>query len=168
MTLRLHFIPALINCALISLLFATVVVAQPEDSPADSAEHAAETADGAESEAPPRVLQPRQSSDPMFSRRDSGANLNWLVYLALFLLIVLGGLWLYFRKSGFSLKTMATASQLRIRETKALGNRQFLVVVEYGEQRMLLGVAPGMINHLCYLEDPDGIEAIEASDTEAS
>ena len=35
-----------------------------------------------------------------------------------------------------------------------LGHRQFLVVVEYENQKMLLGVGPGTIEHLCYLEMP--------------
>jgi hypothetical protein len=32
-----------------------------------------------------------------------------------------------------------------------LGNKQYLVVVEYDGQKILLGVGPGMINKLCYL-----------------
>lgn len=40
---------------------------------------------------------------------------------------------------------------LKVVESKMLGNKQFLMVVEYGNQKMLLGVGPGMINHLCYL-----------------
>jgi flagellar biogenesis protein FliO len=44
--------------------------------------------------------------------------------------------------------------QLQIEETAMLGNRQFLVVVRYGEQRRLVGVGPGLINDLCELPGP--------------
>jgi flagellar biogenesis protein FliO len=42
---------------------------------------------------------------------------------------------------------------LRVEETKMLGNKQFLVVVSYGGRKMLIGVGPGLINHLCYLNN---------------
>jgi flagellar protein FliO/FliZ len=41
--------------------------------------------------------------------------------------------------------------RLHIREMKSLGGRQFLVVAEYEGRRMLLGVCPGRIEHLCEL-----------------
>lgn len=44
--------------------------------------------------------------------------------------------------------------RLNICETRMLGNKQFLVVVEYGSRKVLLGVGPGMINHLCFLDNP--------------
>lgn len=43
---------------------------------------------------------------------------------------------------------------LKIAETRALGNRQYLMVVEYDSQKILLGVCPGKIEHLCFLETP--------------
>ena len=78
----------------------------------------------------------------------------WSVLLFVFMVVVIAGFWVYSKWGGNGLRKFTTSNELRIRETKALGNRQFLVVVEYGEQRMLLGVAPGKINHLCYLETP--------------
>jgi flagellar biogenesis protein FliO len=35
---------------------------------------------------------------------------------------------------------------------KSLGNRQFLLVVGYEDQRLLLGVTPGKIDYLCPLD----------------
>lgn len=52
----------------------------------------------------------------------------------------------------------SSASHLRIAETRMLGGKQFLVVVEYAGQHMLLGVGPGFVNHLCYLEDASADE----------
>ena len=45
-------------------------------------------------------------------------------------------------------------NRLKLCETRMLGHRQFLVVVEYENQKMLLGIGPGTIEHLCYLEMP--------------
>lgn len=99
------------------------------------------------------VLQPREPSSKTFDREGPGNGLVWAIYLFLLMVAALIGLWLYSRKGGLTLKKSGFSNELKIRETKALGNRQFLVVVEYGEQKMLIGVAPGVINHLCYLED---------------
>jgi flagellar biogenesis protein FliO len=77
----------------------------------------------------------------------------WAVYGFLFLVSVLA-LFLWFqRKGGLGIPGLQQNRDLKLLETKSLGNRQFLIVVQYGEQKMLLGVTPGQINHLCYLED---------------
>ena len=99
------------------------------------------------------VLQPREPSSRLFERKSSDTGLVWAIYLFLLMLAVMLGLWVYSRKGGLNLKKGGFSNELKIRETKPLGNRQFLVVVEYGQQKMLIGVAPGVINHLCYLED---------------
>ena len=39
---------------------------------------------------------------------------------------------------------------------RSLGNRQFLLVVGYEEQRFLLGVTPGKIDYLCTLDSTGG------------
>ncbi|MGF1483021.1 MAG: flagellar biosynthetic protein FliO [Opitutales bacterium] len=46
-----------------------------------------------------------------------------------------------------------TEGGLKIEETRMLGNKQYLVVVAYADKKMLIGVGPGLINHLCYLND---------------
>ena len=106
------------------------------------------------------VLQPRETSPKAFGREDgTSTGMVWAVYLFLLMLAALIGLWVYSRRGGLTLKKTALSNELKIRETKALGNRQFLLVVEYGEQKMLIGVAPGVINHLCYLEDTPSAES---------
>ena len=40
---------------------------------------------------------------------------------------------------------------------KSLGNRQFLLVVGYEDQRLLLGVTPGKIDYLCPLDSPQAL-----------
>lgn len=99
------------------------------------------------------VLQPREPSSGLFEHKGSDTGLVWAIYLFLLMLAVMLGLWVYSRKGGLNLKKGGFSNELKIRETKPLGNRQFLVVVEYGQQKMLIGVAPEVINHLCYLED---------------
>ena len=39
-----------------------------------------------------------------------------------------------------------------VAETKSLGNKQYLVVASYGDQKFLLGVCPGKIELLSELE----------------
>ena len=45
--------------------------------------------------------------------------------------------------------------KLVISETRMLGNRQFLVVAEYEEKKLLIGVCPGRIDYLCALNGTD-------------
>ena len=75
-----------------------------------------------------------------------GLAMSFLVLLAL----CAGGFYLLRRQGGF---TPAGKGQrkLVVSESRALGNRQFLVVVEYESERVLLGVTPGKIDYLCPL-----------------
>jgi flagellar biogenesis protein FliO len=70
------------------------------------------------------------------------------------LLLVLAGGGIYLVKHGLPARGLRNAVErkLQISEMRSLGNRQFLVVVEYEENKMLLGVAPGKIDYLCALE----------------
>jgi len=68
--------------------------------------------------------------------------------------LVIGGYFIL--KRGLPLRAIrASESRLHLRETKMLGNRQFLVVAEYEGSRILLGVGPGRIEYLCPLDGPD-------------
>ena len=40
-----------------------------------------------------------------------------------------------------------------IADTCSLGNRQFLMVAQYGEEKHLVGVSAGSINHLAKIEN---------------
>lgn len=55
-----------------------------------------------------------------------------------------------------SLSQFKKDSALKILETKMLGHKQFLIVVEYEDQKMLLGISPGSMQHLCQLNNPRG------------
>lgn len=89
-------------------------------------------------------------------------------------LILMGGAAFYLRNyakgGGLKMKSRKGGGPgLVIAETKTLGNKQFLVVVEYGAQKMLIGVAPGTINHLCYLNNAyDDKAAFEDGEVDAS
>jgi flagellar protein FliO/FliZ len=67
---------------------------------------------------------------------------------------VAGGIFLM--KRGLPIRGLRTGeNQLHLLETKVLGNRQFLVVVKYEDNKMLLGVGPGQIQYLCPLDSAD-------------
>ena len=61
---------------------------------------------------------------------------------------------------------------LTILETRPLGGRQFLMVVGYAGERLLLSVCPGRVEYLCALPRVDecgGSQAVsEASDINVS
>jgi flagellar biogenesis protein FliO len=81
--------------------------------------------------------------------QDFGRVLGYLL-----LLTVLAGSGYYLFKNGFIFQKNAAGAlkKLQVLEMRSLGNRQFLVVVGYEEQRMLLGVTPGKIDYLCPLD----------------
>lgn len=131
------------------------------DEPVEPVTLQDETAEAVEADEG-KLLQPRDLSDTIYAGQKKDSSLMWSVTLFIFMVLVIVGFWVYSKWGGNGLRKLAVSNELHIRETKPLGNRQFLVVVEYGEQRMLLGVAPGMINHLCYLENPDESEIGES------
>jgi flagellar biogenesis protein FliO len=75
----------------------------------------------------------------------------FVAYMLLFLVAGIG-LFIYLRKGFHKNSLKGSAGGIRITDTKALGNRQYLAVVECDDQRMLIGMGPGFINHLCFLE----------------
>lgn len=86
-----------------------------------------------------------------------------LIKIIGFLVLLSGGACLLVRfLKGGSLQGLglglakAKASQLQIKETRLLGNKQFLLVVEYEGQKMLLGTSPNGLQYLCKLDSPDG------------
>lgn len=50
---------------------------------------------------------------------------------------------------------LAAAGKLRIKDQIMLGNRQFLVVVEYGKKEILVGIGPGFIRRVCNLSEEE-------------
>ena len=59
---------------------------------------------------------------------------------------------LYTKKKRTRLNTTASGG-IVIADTCSLGNRQFLMVAQYGEEKHLLGVSSGSINHLAKLNN---------------
>ena len=77
-------------------------------------------------------------------------------YILLFGAVAVAGF--YFLKNGFAfnLNRSNEPKKLQVLEMRSLGNRQFLLVVGYEEQRFLLGVTPGKIDYLCTLDSTGG------------
>ncbi len=106
--------------------------------------------------APDAVLYPRESpageSSPggEISSRSSSPT---LVFAGVILLATGAWLWWKFRVGPAGLMARAP-SQLAIEETRALGNRQFLLVVSHEKRRFMLGVCPGRLEMLTELSPP--------------
>lgn len=86
-----------------------------------------------------------------FPSHNSDGMLQILIYFLLILALLAGGL--YFTRSGFKFlpRKRGAERKLVISETRTLGNRQFLIVAEYENRKMLLGVCPGRIDYLSTL-----------------
>jgi flagellar biogenesis protein FliO len=85
----------------------------------------------------------------------SGGVLRGLEYGVVFLLVLVAAAILFYRGNGLGGGGRGTR-KLHVEETRGLGQRQFLAVVEYEGRKMLLGVCPGRIDYLCPLEDRGG------------
>lgn len=64
------------------------------------------------------------------------------------LLALVGGAWYLLKRGSLPRPFSKTEGKLHVLETRMLGNRQFLVVVEYEDAKMLLGVCQGRIDYL--------------------
>jgi flagellar protein FliO/FliZ len=100
---------------------------------------------------PAKVIYPGTASPaaPAGPALGSGGALSLVVVLAMF---GVGG-WILWRgrvKGGSG----ARPPQLAIAETRALGNRQYLVVATYEDKKFLIGVCPGRIDLLAPLDAP--------------
>ncbi len=62
--------------------------------------------------------------------------------------LLLGGAWLVLKRGGIARPFGKGEGRLRVLETRMLGNRQVLMVVEYDDAKLLLGVCPGRIDYL--------------------
>jgi flagellar protein FliO/FliZ len=77
---------------------------------------------------------------------------SWQIaaYLGGMIALFAGGAWLL-RNGLPSMQRNRGERKLNITETRGLGARQFLIVAEYENRKMLLGVCPGRIDYLCTL-----------------
>lgn len=97
-----------------------------------------------------------ESMDGIFSKGSStGMLMTLLGYV-----VILGALcvvaWFLFKKGFFRKSLKKGEGKLKVAETRMLGNRQFIMVVEYEDQKILLGVGPGKIDYLTNLSSYRG------------
>lgn len=118
----------------------------------------------------PVLVQERKGSEAEKlngqNRVDEGApttlELVGRIVIYLILLAVIGAVILHFFKQGKFIKGAGGKGRiLKVTETHMLGNKQFLIVVEYDQHKVLLGVGPGMINKLCFLDGPQKESSID-------
>lgn len=83
--------------------------------------------------------------------KSDAATFQITLYLVLLLALFAGGAWLLRNGFTFFQPKMKGLRKLQISETRMLGNRQFLIVAEYEDRKMLIGVCPGRIDYLCTL-----------------
>ncbi len=99
---------------------------------------------------------------PKASALPDGVYMVQLLGYVVALLILLGaGLAVLFKKGHFGGGGIVgkAAKKLQIEESKAVGQRQYLLVVGYDGRKMLLGVCPGRIDYLCPLDsDVDAVD----------
>jgi flagellar biogenesis protein FliO len=95
----------------------------------------------------PRSNPPRTFKDPpLFDAT------QWIGPVVVLLLLV-GTMFFLTKKGYFGVNRHATEGKLRIKDQIMLGNRQFLVVVEYGKKEILVGIGPGFIRHVCDMSE---------------
>lgn len=87
--------------------------------------------------------------------------------LLLVLALLLGGAW-WFRRSRLFGLVPPSEARLKILETKSLGSRHAMHVVEYGEQRFLISDSPAGTNFLTHLADPGEEPPVEEELPETS
>ena len=94
------------------------------------------------------LIYPAGAAAPNVDEAPRGAGGTWL-FAAVVVLAAGGFIW--WRKRSGPAAARRTAG-LQIEETRALGNRQFLLVAACDGKRFLLGVAPGSIRLLAPLD----------------
>ncbi len=115
---------------------------------------------------PPSVLVPTERSSAQGGGSsqvgsgvlNGGGTVSLLGYVLTIVVLGAAGLTVLLRGGflGVSWGGVKTARKLRIEESRVVGSRQHLVVVEYEGRKVLLGISPGRIDYLCALEG-DGL-----------
>ncbi|BET66056.1 hypothetical protein ASA1KI_09740 [Opitutales bacterium ASA1] len=106
--------------------------------------------------APDEVIQPRSAArvedDAQDAKVLAPAPMPQGLAQAAGYVVVLGmlvaGVWLLMRRGSLRGPFTKNTGKLNVLETRMLGNRQFLLVVEYEDAKMLVGVCPGRIDYL--------------------
>ena len=87
-------------------------------------------------------------ADPLNGAGGTGASLFPLIGYVVIFALGAGAVIMLIRRGTVGRPFKKSEGLLQIRESRMLGNRQFLVVVEYEDNKMLLGVGPGRIDYL--------------------
>jgi flagellar biogenesis protein FliO len=122
---------------LLSVLMAGQLVAQSTDSEAE-------------------VFFPRTSADDSSEVNDTdravspagGSTFVMFTGYGVVLAVLGVGVFFALKRGGWRNVMKRSDGRLQVSETRMLGNRQFLMVVEYEESRLLVGVSPGRIELL--------------------
>ena len=93
---------------------------------------------------------------------DGGFMLQFLAGLGVVVLCIVGLAWLLKRAGGLQ---SSARGALRVIDGVALSTRERLVLVQVGEQQVLLGVAPGRVNAVHVLDQP--VQMDTTSDAQA-
>ncbi len=82
---------------------------------------------------------------------DGGFMLQFIAGLGVVILCIVGLAWMLKRAGGLQSSARGT---LRVIDGVALSTRERLVLVQVGDQQVLLGVAPGRVNRVHVLDEP--------------
>ncbi len=142
-----------VGCAVLETAQPMIAAEPPAPTPAPVPAAAPASAPGALD--PDRILYPsdNRSGSAAPSERSASGGGSVLLFVAL-VGIGAAGLWLWRRRNPASL--VKRGAGIVIEDTRALGNRQFLVVAGVDGRRFLLGVAPGSIRLLSPLDSASG------------
>lgn len=124
----------------------------PVPAAAEPAGAASAPADIPEVAAPAQAMPaPAPAPMAMDYKPSGGSGAQLSLYLVLLLALLAGGA--YLLRNGFTIfqPKLKGERRLQISETRMLGNRQFLIVAQYEDRKMLIGVCPGRIDYLCTL-----------------
>lgn len=91
----------------------------------------------------------------------TGSMIRVLGALGIVFAVFFGGIWI-FRNWQRLLVNRGAAPRLNVLEARSIGNRQSILVVGYGEQRLLIGAAPSGITLLSHLPGEESAEADES------
>ena len=104
-----------------------------------------------------KIIYPRSSSAPApagTTAPASSTSSGNTGLLTVAVLAAVGGGWFLWRQRQFGFTRNKVPTKLALAETRPLGNRQFIVVATYEDQKFLLGVCPGRIELLTRLDAP--------------
>jgi flagellar biosynthetic protein FliO len=102
------------------------------------------------------TAEPSESEDNQFQglfAQNSSPMGMFLTFIGFFVVFgaAIVAVWVLFKKGFFGKSFGNKEGKLKVVESRMLGNRQYLMVVEYEDNKILLGVGPGKIDYLTSL-----------------